>query len=71
MRAASALHRGRVIPTNMTDKPEPESSAAWFCLRAQPKHEHIAAGHLRELPGIEVFLPRIRFRRQTRRGRLS
>ena len=41
---------------------------AWFCLRAQPKHEHIAAAHLRKEPDIEVYLPRIRFRRATRRG---
>ena len=41
---------------------------AWFGLRSQPKHEHVAAGHLRALLDIEVFLPRIRFRRQTRRG---
>jgi len=41
---------------------------AWFCLRSQPKHEHIAAGHLRQLAGLEVFLPRIRFRRKTRQG---
>lgn len=37
-------------------------------MRARPKHEHIAAGHLRQLPGVEVFLPRVRFRRETRRG---
>lgn len=43
-------------------------SPAWFCLRTQPKHEHIAARHLQQLPGLKVFLPRIRFRRQTRRG---
>ena len=41
---------------------------AWFCLRAQPKHEHIAARHLRQLAGLEVFLPRIRFQRKTRQG---
>lgn len=41
---------------------------AWFCLRTQPKREHLAAGHLRQLPAVEVFLPRIRFRRVTRRG---
>ena len=40
----------------------------WFCLRSQPKHEHIAAAHLRQLAGIEVFLPRIRFKRATVRG---
>ena len=44
------------------------AAAAWFCLRSRPKHEHIAAGHLRQIPELEVFLPRIRFRRETRRG---
>jgi transcriptional antiterminator RfaH len=42
--------------------------SAWFCLRTQPKHEHIAAGHLRQIPEVEAFLPRIRFRRKTRQG---
>jgi transcriptional antiterminator RfaH len=44
------------------------AEGAWFCLRTQPKHEHIAAAHLREEPGVEVYLPRIRFRRSTRKG---
>ncbi len=39
----------------------------WFCLRSQLKHEHIAAAHLRS-SGIEVFLPRIRYKKATRRG---
>lgn len=42
--------------------------AAWFCVRAQPKHEHIAAACLRQDAGIEVFLPRIRYKRPTRQG---
>jgi transcriptional antiterminator RfaH len=41
---------------------------AWFCLRSQPKHEHIAAGHLRQMEEVEVFNPRIRFTRSTRLG---
>jgi transcriptional antiterminator RfaH len=41
---------------------------AWFCLRTQLKHEHIAASNLRLLPELEVFNPRIRYRRSTRRG---
>jgi transcriptional antiterminator RfaH len=40
----------------------------WFCLRSQPKHEHIAAAHLRRGNNFEVFVPRIRFRRNTRNG---
>lgn len=41
---------------------------AWFCVRTQTKREHIAAGHLREMEGIEVFCPRLRYRKATRRG---
>lgn len=41
---------------------------AWFCLRSQPKHEHIAAKHLRQYEDVEVFSPRIRFTRPTRLG---
>lgn len=39
----------------------------WFCVRTQPKHEHIAAAHLKRAE-IDVFHPRIRFVRSTRRG---
>ena len=42
--------------------------AAWFCVQAQPKHEHIAAAQLRQNSKIEVCLPRIRYRRSTRSG---
>jgi transcriptional antiterminator RfaH len=38
-------------------------SAGWFCLQTQPKHEHLAAAHLRKMDRVEVFLPRIRFKR--------
>jgi transcriptional antiterminator RfaH len=44
---------------------------AWYCLRSQPKHEHIAAAHLRLLEGVTVFCPRIRFKRATRKGLVS
>ena len=40
----------------------------WYCIRSQPKHEHIAAAHLTQEAGIEIYLPRIRFKRSTRRG---
>jgi transcriptional antiterminator RfaH len=45
-----------------------KAAANWFCLRSQPKHEHIAAAHLNKIPNVEVFLPRVRFRRATRQG---
>ena len=41
---------------------------AWFCLRSQPKHEHIASANLKRLSGVEVFCPRLRSRKLTRRG---
>ncbi len=41
---------------------------AWFCLRSQMKREHIAAAHLGLIPGVEVFNPRLRLLRATRRG---
>ena len=40
----------------------------WYCLRSQPKHEHIAAAHLRMLEGVTVLCPRVRFQRATRQG---
>jgi transcriptional antiterminator RfaH len=49
---------------NQMESAEP----AWYCLRSQPKHEHIAAAHLRLLQGVTVFCPRIRFKRPTRQG---
>ncbi len=41
---------------------------AWYCARTQPKHEHIAAASLSRQLGLEVFHPRMRLERATRRG---
>jgi len=40
----------------------------WFCLKTQPKHEHLAATGLRRHHDMKCFSPRIRFRKPTRRG---
>lgn len=40
----------------------------WFCVRSHPKREHIAAAHLKTIDGVEVFSPRLRIRKATRRG---
>src|SRR5258708_23101161 len=53
-----------MLQTKQVSTPEP----AWYCLRSQPKHEHIAAAHVRILEGVTVFCPRIRFKRATRQG---
>ena len=49
---------------NLPDTPR------WFCVRTQTKREHIAAKHLRELEDVEVFCPRIKYRKATRRGKI-
>lgn len=58
------MDRTGILPRNQAAGTEP----AWYCLRSQPKHEHIAAARLRLLEGVTVFCPRIKFRRETRRG---
>jgi transcriptional antiterminator RfaH len=47
--------------------PGHDTAPTWFCVRSQPKHEHIAAARLREA-GLEVFLPRLRFKKASVRG---
>ena len=42
----------------------------WFCLRTQPKHEHLAATTLRRHAQIRCFSPRLRYPKATRRGRV-
>src|ERR1043166_4859154 len=44
-----------------TDQVNAHLEWAWFCLRAQQKHEQIAANFLRTIEQIEVFNPCIRF----------
>jgi transcriptional antiterminator RfaH len=44
------------------------NDAVWFCLRAEPKREHLAATVLRRQFGIECLSPRLRFRKLTQRG---
>ncbi len=59
--SASSVHAASQVPT---------ARLAWFCIRTQPKHEHIAAAHLRKEHNLEVLLPRIRYKRVTRQGRV-
>lgn len=54
--------------TPATHAPPPDSGIAWYCVRTQPKHEHIAAAHLQQTLGTDVFCPRFRTKRSTRRG---
>lgn len=45
-----------------------EFDMAWYCARTKPKHEHIAAANLQRHLGLEVFNPRLKTERVTRRG---
>jgi transcriptional antiterminator RfaH len=54
----------------MSSTDEESDEDAWYCLRTQPKREHIAATSLQRLDGVEAFCPRIRYRKATRRGRI-
>ena len=58
------------MAANENPKPAPQAGdgVLWFCLKSQPKHEHIAAAHLWQNSAVGVFLPRIRFKRATRQG---
>jgi transcriptional antiterminator RfaH len=47
-----------------------EERVAWRCVRAKTLTEHIAAAHLSKIEGVEVFRPRIRYEKSTRRGKV-
>lgn len=59
------------MTTSLLPNAHPKTAKlAWYCLRSQPKREHIAAAHLRLLEEVTVFCPRIRFKRPTRQGQV-
>lgn len=62
------MHDADDVQMKLTGELGDAVELAWFCIRAQPKHEHIAAANLRQYRNTDVFSPRIRFRRATRRG---
>lgn len=53
--------------------PDPSTNPpiAWYCVRTKPKSEHLAARHLQGFANLdEVFCPRIRYEKSTRRGKV-
>jgi transcriptional antiterminator RfaH len=48
---------------------DPAERYEWFCLRSQPKREHIAAAMLARIGNIDVFCPRISQLKMTRNGK--
>jgi transcriptional antiterminator RfaH len=60
---------GRIVSfMNLRDSEAQLDELSWYCARTQPKHEHIAASNLVKRLGLEVFHPRLRLERPTRRG---
>lgn len=43
---------------------------AWYVIHTKPKCEHLAAAMMLALPDVETYCPRIRFQRNTRRGKV-
>jgi transcriptional antiterminator RfaH len=59
------------VPASWSFSQRSETQAeelAWYCARTKPKHEHIAAANVHRNLGLEVFHPRLRVNRATRRG---
>ena len=50
------------------DQDRQQVVSLWYCVRSKPKHEQIAARHLRLIPEVKVFCPQIRYRKATARG---
>ena len=42
----------------------------WYCFKALPKKEHIAARLLGQLPEVSAFCPRISYLKNTKRGKV-
>ena len=48
-----------------------EGESGWFVIRTRPKSEHIAAQHLLKFADLEeIFAPRIKYEKGTRRGKV-
>lgn len=49
---------------------DPDTTPAWYVVHTRPKCEHIAAALMGGLENVEVYCPRIRFQKSTRRGKV-
>ena len=58
------------VPSDAEALPEPEY--LWRCVHTKPKSEHIAARNVQMIghDGIDVFCPRVRFCKSTKRGKV-
>lgn len=55
----------------MTEESQCDAEPGWYCVRTKPKSEHLAARNLAGFANLdEVFCPRIRYEKSTRRGKV-
>ncbi len=57
-------------PTKFSMPDLSKTEAGWYCFKALPKKEHIAAILLSKVDGVEALCPRISFFKQTKRGKV-
>lgn len=50
--------------------PSTDEKSRWYCLRTQIKREHVATSQLAKEANVDVFCPRVRFQRLTKRGKV-
>ena len=60
------LWRSRCYVSSMKFSETP----AWYVIHSRPKCEHIAAGLMAGLSDVETYCPRIKFQRNTKRGKV-
>ena len=68
--ATALLSVSKDSNNSTTTDSEIARDAQWYCVRAKPKSEHLAAAHLRRLEQLTVFCPRIRYQKATARGKV-
>ena len=57
-----------MLSNDVTAQSDAVEKDFWFCVRAHPKREHLAAEGLRKQFNVVCFAPRLRIRKLTRRG---
>lgn len=71
VRHSAALGRNGAILGDFAANDEAASDELkWICLRTHQKREHVAMAHIRNIEGVELYGPRIRFEKITRRGKV-
>lgn len=57
--------------SELAELAQPEvDDLAWYCVQTRPKSEHIARASLLQFGDVEVYCPRLRYHKTTRRGKV-